>query len=213
MAWCLMAPSQYLNQFSLNINKVLWHSPSIISQEMLKISKLDMSLKITNLILQSHLPGANELICCHYKHVLIVPQIPAPISLLLIRCWYKIFAVCCVFYLPSPHVTFVWLWMFIKKVACDNWKFWNKGLFYLHRFRQKLWCSRHIERHFVFSQLSSLWTAFIFHVLKHFHIPNTRAFSIFDTAHQRDTFMRTVYIDFHCVWVEGWWFTLILENH
>ena len=33
----------------------------VISQELLKISNLDMSLKITNLILQPHLLGANEL--------------------------------------------------------------------------------------------------------------------------------------------------------
>ena len=27
MAWCLMAPSHYLNQCSLSINEVLWHAP------------------------------------------------------------------------------------------------------------------------------------------------------------------------------------------
>ena len=34
----------------------------VISQKMLKISVLHMSLKITNLKLQQHLPQANELI-------------------------------------------------------------------------------------------------------------------------------------------------------
>ena len=56
MACCLMAPSHYLNQFWLLTSKVLWHSLRAISPEMLKISILDMNLKITNLKLQPHLP-------------------------------------------------------------------------------------------------------------------------------------------------------------
>ena len=58
MACCLTAPSHYLNQCWLIINWVLWHS---LSYKMLKISILDMSLKITYLKLQPYLPGANEL--------------------------------------------------------------------------------------------------------------------------------------------------------
>ena len=59
----LMAPSHYLNQCSLIISEVLW--PSIegdrVSQEIPKISILDMNLKINNLRLRPHLPCANDL--------------------------------------------------------------------------------------------------------------------------------------------------------
>ena len=41
--------------------EVLWHTPKAISQEMLKVSILDMSLEITSLRLWPYLPGANEL--------------------------------------------------------------------------------------------------------------------------------------------------------
>ena len=58
MAWCLMAPSHYLNQCWLIISEVLWQSPQ---WKMLNISILHMSLKITHWILEQHLPGANEL--------------------------------------------------------------------------------------------------------------------------------------------------------
>ena len=59
---CLTAPSHYLNQYwlPLIISPVLWHSLMVISQLTLKISIHDM--KITNSILQPHLPGSNELI-------------------------------------------------------------------------------------------------------------------------------------------------------
>ena len=53
MACCLTAQSYRLNQCWPIINEVLWHS-----QEMPKISLLDFSLKITDLILQ--LPGASD---------------------------------------------------------------------------------------------------------------------------------------------------------
>ena len=39
-----------------------------ILQEMLKVSVLDISSKITNLILQPHLPGANELQTTRVTH-------------------------------------------------------------------------------------------------------------------------------------------------
>ena len=61
MAYCLMAPTHYLSQRLLIINEVSWHSPMAISQEMLNISILDISLKITILKLLPHLPWANEL--------------------------------------------------------------------------------------------------------------------------------------------------------
>ena len=60
MACCLTAPSHYLNQCWLIISEALWHSPvdhfTGNAQDI-----LDTRLKITNLRLQTHLPGANEL--------------------------------------------------------------------------------------------------------------------------------------------------------
>ena len=63
MAHFLMAPSYYLNQCSLIICEVLWPSTegNRVSQEILKISILDMNLKINDLRLQPHLPCANDL--------------------------------------------------------------------------------------------------------------------------------------------------------
>ena len=59
MACCLMAPSHYLNQYLLIMScGIQWRA---ILQEMLKISILDMCLKITNFILYLHLPEASEL--------------------------------------------------------------------------------------------------------------------------------------------------------
>ena len=45
MAWCLMAPSHYLNQCWLIISVLLWHSHEGNLQEIIKISILDMSFK------------------------------------------------------------------------------------------------------------------------------------------------------------------------
>ena len=63
MAHFLMTPSHYLNQCSLIISGVLWPSTESdrVSQEILKITILDMNLKINNLRLQPHLPCANDL--------------------------------------------------------------------------------------------------------------------------------------------------------
>ena len=58
MACCQTAPSHYLNQCWLIISEVLWHSPK--GKFTGKILILDISLIITNLRLQLHLPGANE---------------------------------------------------------------------------------------------------------------------------------------------------------
>ena len=49
MACCLTAPSHYLNQYWLITSEVMWHSPGTISQEMLQISTLNMSLKINSI--------------------------------------------------------------------------------------------------------------------------------------------------------------------
>ena len=61
MACCLVAPSHYLNQSWLIIGEVLWHSPEDNFTGMLTISILDISLKITNLGLQTHHPWYKEL--------------------------------------------------------------------------------------------------------------------------------------------------------
>ena len=63
MACCLTAPSHYLNQCWVIISQVWWHSLRVISQEMLQISITDITLKMTNLNLEQHPPGANELTC------------------------------------------------------------------------------------------------------------------------------------------------------
>ena len=60
ISYCLMAPSHYLNQDSLIINEVLWHSPGGIF-----IPMLDMTLKHSNVRLQPYLPGTNELSRMH----------------------------------------------------------------------------------------------------------------------------------------------------
>ena len=63
MAHFLMVPRHYLNQCSLIISEVLWPSTegNRVSQEILKISILDVNLKINNLSLLPHLPCANDL--------------------------------------------------------------------------------------------------------------------------------------------------------
>ena len=59
MAWCLTAPSNYLNQYLLNINKILWHS--FQGTWIVKISIPKSCLKFTHFKSQPHLPGKNEL--------------------------------------------------------------------------------------------------------------------------------------------------------
>ena len=61
MASCLMVPNHYLNQCWLIINDILWHSPGGNFTRNARDIIHDMSLKITNLRLLPHLPGANEL--------------------------------------------------------------------------------------------------------------------------------------------------------
>ena len=57
MACCLTAPSHYLHQCWFIISEVFQHSP----EGNFTGNTFDMSLKITNLRLQPHLPGVNEL--------------------------------------------------------------------------------------------------------------------------------------------------------
>ena len=60
MACCLTAPSHYLNQCWLIINKVQWHSSECnFTRDASAITEI--SLKITYLNFCSNLPGANEL--------------------------------------------------------------------------------------------------------------------------------------------------------
>ena len=60
MACFLTTPSHYLNQYWLNIRGSICHSPEG-NFTMLKVSFLDMSLKITISRLSQYLPGASEL--------------------------------------------------------------------------------------------------------------------------------------------------------
>ena len=63
MAWCLMAPSHYMNQCWLFISEVLWHSPEstfIVSAHM-KI----LNIKLLHLL--PHLPGTSKLIKVQYS--------------------------------------------------------------------------------------------------------------------------------------------------
>ena len=63
MACCLTTPSRYLNQCLLIIGVGVSFGihQMEIAPEQLKISILDMSLKIDDLSLQPHFPGANDL--------------------------------------------------------------------------------------------------------------------------------------------------------
>ena len=61
MAWCLMAPSHYLNQCWLIISSFLRHTPKTHSAWMRTISLHQMSLKNTLVKFLSHRSEANEL--------------------------------------------------------------------------------------------------------------------------------------------------------
>ena len=61
MACCLTTPSHYLNSCWLIKLRSCRIPLMTISQKMLKISIFDWNLKMTNLILQPHHPGTNEL--------------------------------------------------------------------------------------------------------------------------------------------------------
>ena len=63
MVCCLMAPSHYKKQCWLIISGVLWNAPegNFTGMLLLKISILNISLKIIILNLEPHLSGVNEL--------------------------------------------------------------------------------------------------------------------------------------------------------
>ena len=61
MACCLTAPSHYLNQCWLIINKVQWHSSEHNYTRDTSAPKIKISLKMTYLKFHLNLPGANEL--------------------------------------------------------------------------------------------------------------------------------------------------------
>ena len=62
MAWCLTAPSHYLNQYWILTSEVLWHShEGFFSEKKSRYLSLTWLFKITILRLQLHLPRANEL--------------------------------------------------------------------------------------------------------------------------------------------------------
>ena len=61
MAWCLIAPSHYLNQCWLIISKVLWQSPESNFTGNVQDIYPWYKFEITNFILQPHLPGVDEL--------------------------------------------------------------------------------------------------------------------------------------------------------
>ena len=71
MACCLMAPSHYLNQCWLIIDKVQWHSGDGNFTKDTSITNL-FKIEITDLKFPSNLPGANEL--TSYVHVFIFLQ-------------------------------------------------------------------------------------------------------------------------------------------
>ena len=67
MVCCLMAPSHYLNQCWQIIRGALWHS----TEEILKISVFDMSLKITNLRLHIFLYWCIDIQDSTYQEIFI----------------------------------------------------------------------------------------------------------------------------------------------
>ena len=73
IAFCLMAPSYYLNQFLLIIKSVLWHSSGTIFTRNAHILYLIHNIysEIAFIELLPHFPGANELTYIHryqYTH-------------------------------------------------------------------------------------------------------------------------------------------------
>ena len=103
MAHFLMVPSHYLNHCSLIISEILWPSTegNRVSQEILRLSILDMNLKIDNLRLQPHLPypggalplwesvGMRRGFAPHFRHLddLFAPQNLTMSTILFRSCW------------------------------------------------------------------------------------------------------------------------------
>ena len=61
MAWCLTAPSHYLNQYWLIISEDLWHSPDGNFTGNDQDVYTWYEFEINNLRLHPHLPGGNEI--------------------------------------------------------------------------------------------------------------------------------------------------------
>ena len=77
MAWCLMAPSHYLNQCWLLISEVIFCSMHL--RGIPQVSKLQCCIKILKIILlklMPHIPGVNELMqwrmSCWYLYAILV---------------------------------------------------------------------------------------------------------------------------------------------
>ena len=72
MAWCLTAPSHYLNQCWFTFSKVHWHSFEYILQEMIELSITKISWKITFLKFLWNLTGANQLKIIIFKLTVLI---------------------------------------------------------------------------------------------------------------------------------------------
>ena len=88
MAHCSMAPNHYLNQCPLIISEVFRASTegNTVSQELFKISILDMNLKIINLRLQPHLKGGSPILDVYRPHAVSTHNM---IIVLIGDCWRK----------------------------------------------------------------------------------------------------------------------------
>ena len=74
IAWCLRAPSHYLNQCWLIISEVLWHTPEGNFHG--RCSFLDMSLKICNLRLQPLLRASVFTSHCWFSQKILIIDTP-----------------------------------------------------------------------------------------------------------------------------------------
>ena len=75
MACCLTAPSHSRTNVDLSSIKYIGNHLRLILQELLKTYNVDMNLKITNLILQPHLPWDNDVM----RHWDFVSDIHVPV--------------------------------------------------------------------------------------------------------------------------------------
>ena len=110
MACYLEAPSHYLNQ-CLSVRSCDIHLMAI-SQEMLKIAVIDMSLKFINLRLQLHFHGANGLIDPMLTHIYSISQeICTRFCCALLCCGYAI-----------VHNEFTWsIYPYSSGLLCWHW--------------------------------------------------------------------------------------------
>ena len=85
MAWCLTAPSHYLNQWWLVFKDVLWHSPKILSKLLPHLLKLILCILSVKIILSKLLPHLLKIILCILSMKIILPKL-LPHLLKLILC-------------------------------------------------------------------------------------------------------------------------------